>query len=56
MEGAIVLDCPIAEAVPSAATSASCYYHIEYVRILSIVKSELKLAQVEQQVGFANFL
>jgi hypothetical protein len=50
-EAATVLDCPTAEAVPSEATSASCYDEIENIRVLAIVKSELKFVQVQRQAG-----
>jgi hypothetical protein len=56
MEIATALGLSAAEAAPSVATSASCYDQIEYVRILSIVKSELKLIQIKWKIGFADFV
>jgi hypothetical protein len=56
MEIAIVLGLSAAEAAPSVATSASCYDQIENVRILAIVKPELKLIQIQWQVGFADLV
>jgi hypothetical protein len=55
-ESAIVLDCATAEAVLSAATSASCYDQIENIRVLSIVKPELKFIQVQRQICLADFV
>src|ERR1700730_12336633 len=51
-----VLGLSAAEAAPSVAISASCYDQIEYVRIFSIVKPELKFVQVERQIGLADFV
>ena len=45
-----------AEAAPSVATSASCYDQIEDVGILSIVKPELKLIQIQRQIGLADIV
>src|SRR6202158_4423027 len=56
MEIAIVLGLSAAEAAPSVATSASCYDQIEYVRIFSVAKPELKFVQVQGQVCLADFV
>ena len=46
----------LAEAVASGASSASCYDAHENIRVLPIVEPELKLVQVERQVGPADIV
>ena len=50
----IALAYAAAEAAASVATSASCKDCLEDVRIVAIVVAELKLGQIQRQVGFAD--
>ncbi len=46
----------IAETFASVRVSASCYRLAEYIRFLAVVKSELKLVQIQRQIFFAHVM